>query len=152
MACPFFMPVERLENGAWLHAHRLPLGCGWAGRCTAPGHDGESPTIEELQNFCNLGYAQACERLPRDREWDSIRFSARTTVEQLPGSGPGSCVIRIHYVCERTHLPAGHGFLQFDATMHCSQPHSDARLQRMAECFLATYMERRNRNELNVAS
>jgi hypothetical protein len=78
VACPFFMPVEKLENGAWLHPGRLPLGCGWSGQCTAPGHAGEVPSQEELREFCNLGYAEGCGRLPRERAWDSVRFAART--------------------------------------------------------------------------
>ena len=63
MACPFFMPVEKLENGAWPHPARLPLGGGWSGRCTAPGHEGEIPTQSALEEFCNLGYAARCGRL-----------------------------------------------------------------------------------------
>ena len=31
MACPYFMPVEKLENGTWPHPSRLPLGSGWRG-------------------------------------------------------------------------------------------------------------------------
>ena len=58
MACPFFMPTEKLESGSWLHAGRLPLGCGWSGQCMAPGHAGETPSAEELREFCNLGYAE----------------------------------------------------------------------------------------------
>lgn len=156
MACPFFMPVEKLENGAWLHGHRLPLGCGWSGRCTAPGHDGESPSSEDLQSFCNLGYAEGCDRLPRDRDWDSIRFGARTVGEGKNGTG-GS--VQVQYVCERGHRPAGHGFLSFDLMIgrligRCAEPHRDARIQRMAECYLESYLEkrRRNENELVAAS
>lgn len=149
MACPFFMPVEKLVNGEWLHGHRLPLGAGWSGQCAAPGHEGETPLVQELQNFCNLGYAQGCGRLPRERTWDSIRFGARTVGEGKTGSGFS---VQVQYVCERGHRPAGHGVLQFDAGRGgCAEPHQDARIQRMAECYLESYLEKRRRNELAVA-
>ena len=150
MACPFFMPVERLENGSWPHAGRLPLGCGWRGHCTAPGHEGETPSQEELQEFCILGYAEGCGRLPHERPWDSIRFAARVVNAQNNGAGQR---IQILYVCERKHLPAAHGLLEFDAAQaHCARPHSDSRVQKMAECFLAAYVEKRSKEEVRAAS
>ncbi|MGA7474852.1 MAG: hypothetical protein WBW60_19105 [Candidatus Sulfotelmatobacter sp.] len=146
MACPYFMPVEKLENGTWLHASRLPLGCGWSGHCTAPGHEGESPSQEDLQEFCNLGYAEGCGRLPRDRKWDSIRFGARTMGDD--GKNGTGRRIQVRYVCERDHRPAEHGMLEFDATGNrWEQRHPDNRLQRMAECFVASYVEKRKRQE-----
>jgi len=149
MACPFFMPIEKL-NGAWLHASRLPLGCGWSGRCTAPGHENEIPSQEELQEFCNLGYAQGCGRLPRERLWDSIRFAARTVSD---GKNAGRRV-RVRYICEREHRPAEHGFLEFDpAEAKWSKAHLDLRVQRMAECFLASYIEgKKNPEEVRSAA
>lgn len=163
MACPFFMPIEKLQNGAWLHAHRLPLGGGWSGRCTAPGHEDETPSLEDQQNFCNLGYAETCGRLPQQRECDSIRFGARTIHEAKPqarsqikdlqiNEAPVQ-YIQVQYVRERAHRPAGHGVLHFDAALRrCAQPHADARIQRMAECYLESYLEKRRRNELVAAS
>jgi hypothetical protein len=149
MACPFFMPVEKLENGTWLHVGRLPLGCGWSGRCTAPGHEGESPTHEELREFCNLGYAEGCGKLPRERVWDSVRFAARAI------SGEGNRVggrIQIRYVCERAHRPAEHGTLEFDAAEgQCVEPHRDSRVQRMAECFLESFLEKKKARETTRA-
>jgi hypothetical protein len=150
VACPFFMPVEKLENGSWLHAHRLPLGCGWSGHCTAPGHEGEIPSAEDLHQFCNLGYAESCGRLPRERPWDSIRFSARSL--SINNENGSSRHVQLRYVCERAHLPAEHGMLEFDAaTSQWQQRHLDGRLQRMAECFLASYMEKRNKQEASTA-
>ncbi len=146
MACPFFMPIEKLENGTWTHPSRLPLGCGWSGHCTAPGHDGETPSQEELQQFCNLGYAAGCPRLPAERTWDSVRFGARTMVS----ASAADPHIRLRYVCERAHRPADHGLLEFDpASTSWSTQHPDPRLQRMAECFLMAYLEtRKNREEM----
>jgi hypothetical protein len=150
VACPFFMPMEKLENGAWIHAGRLPLGCGWSGKCTAPGHEGESPSQDELQQFCNLGYAEGCRRLPRERVWDSIRFGARTVSDGWENGCRGR--VQVKYVCERGHLPAEHGILEFDARdLRCEKPHQDGCLQRMAECFLKTYLEKKARREMDPA-
>jgi hypothetical protein len=150
VACPFFMPMERLENGAWLHAGRLPLGCGWSGQCTAPGHDGEAPSQEDLREFCNLGYAEGCGRLPRERVWDSVRFAARTVVAGGDGAGGR---IQVRYVCERGHRPVEHGVLEFDvAEARWQRPHRDSRVQRMAECFLESHLEKRKRPEVTRAA
>ncbi|MFZ0420909.1 MAG: hypothetical protein WAM04_22610 [Candidatus Sulfotelmatobacter sp.] len=150
MACPFFMPVEKLENGAWLHAARLPLGCGWTGLCTAPGHENAVPSREELRDFCNLGYAEGCERFPHERVWDSVRFGARTVPGDKKNFTGGH--IQIRYVCERDHRPVEHGTLKFDAVAESwLLRHSDERVQRMAECFLATYVEKRKKPHVNPA-
>ena len=150
MACPFFMPMVQLENGIWLHAQRLPLGCGWSGQCTAPGHEGESPSQEELQEFCNLGYANACARLPRDRAWDSVRFGVRTVFVEEQTQGER---VQLRYVCERDHRPIAHGFLEFDVASDAwRMRHADARVQRMAECYLAAYCEKKKHQAELVAS
>jgi len=139
VACPFFMPTEKMENGAWMHPSRLPLGCRWNGRCTAPGFEGFAPAEKDLLDFCNLGYADGCGRLPQNRDWDSVRFAARTICDALKND---TRRIQVRYVCERGHRPAGTGFLEFDAaTDQWIRPHTDSRIQRMAECFLAVYVE-----------
>jgi hypothetical protein len=146
VACPFFMPLERLENGTWLHAGRLPLGCGWSGQCTAPGHEGETPSQGELREFCNLGYAEGCGRLPQERMWDSVRFGARSVGGNGHGAGGR---IQVRYVCERGHRPGEHGTLEFDAAgARWIERHRDSRVQRMAECFLESYVEKRKRQEV----
>jgi len=142
------MPVARLEDGSFLHEARLPLGWGWNGRCTAPGHDETVPTQNELQEFCNLGYAKGCSRLPQERAWDSVRFGARTVGGNEKTRSGGR--VQIRYVCERDHLPAEHGTIEFELSepgQRCDQRHPDSRVQRMAECFLAAYMEKRKRRE-----
>jgi hypothetical protein len=141
MACPFFMPIAKSENGSWLHVHRLPLGCGWSGQCTAPGHEGESPSQEELQEFCNLGYAGSCTRIPQERAWDSVRFGVKAIC--IEGQKQSER-IQLRFVCERDHRPVESGLLEFDAASgEWRQRHADARVQRMAECYLATYVEKR---------
>src|SRR5271154_4660719 len=144
------MPVERLEHGNWLPTGRLPLGCGWSGQCTAPGHEGETPSQAELREFCNLGYAQRCGRLPRERMWDSVRFAARTVGRDGNAAGRS---IQVRYVCEREHLPAEHGTLEFDLfEARWLEPHGDRRVQRMAECFLESYMEKKEGQEVARAA
>jgi len=145
------MPLERLENGTWLHAERLPLGGGWSGHCTAPEHEGETPSHDELREFCNLGYAEGCGRLPRERAWDSVRFAARRVGSDADRWTGGR--IQIRYVCERGHCPAEHGMLEFDpVASQWQELHHDERVQRMAECFLESYVEKRKRREVTQAA
>jgi len=134
MACPFFMPTERLLDGAWIHPARLPLGSGWTGHCTAPGHEGVTPELETLQQECSLGYASSCGRVPTQREADAIRFSVQSESDSQ---------ISIVYVVERNHQPAGHGNLDFRVLdRSCLNAHVDPRIQRMAECYLDAWLSR----------
>jgi hypothetical protein len=148
------MPIEKLENGSWPHTHRLPLGCGWSGHCSAPQHDGEIPSQNELREFCNLGYAERCARLPRERAWDSVRFGARTIGGNSNGVGMMQTgMVQLRYVCERDHRPVEHGFLEFDPALdRWLKSHADRRVQRMAECFLTAYFDKRKRHAEPVAS
>jgi len=135
VACPFFMPTSKLEGGGWLHPSRLPLGGGWSGHCSAPGHEDAAPTDEQLRELCNLGYAAACPRLPKEREWDAVRFSvARDRPTQLV----------LWYVCESGHRPASHGTLEYDSSRgEWISSHPDPRIQKMADCYLQSYLLRR---------
>jgi hypothetical protein len=135
VACPFFMPTSKLEDGGWLHPSRLPLGGGWNGHCSAPGHEGAEPTIEELRELCNLGYAALCPRLPEQRGYDAVRFSlARDRGAQL----------LFWFVCESGHRPAAYGMLEYDLSLgRWISSHPDARIQKMAECYLQSYLLRR---------
>ena len=137
------MPIERLENGNWPHPARLPLGGGWRGHCTAPGHEGEVPEQHVQEAFCNLGYAGGCAWTPKDRQWDAVRFAvlaARSDQERNPESLDR--VIHVRYVCERNHRPAADGVLQFNCIAETwVAPHPDPRLQKMAECFLHLWIK-----------
>jgi hypothetical protein len=135
VACPFFMPTNKLENGGWLHPSRLPLGAGWSGHCCAPGHEGAQPQEEELREFCNMGYAAGCARLPRQRAYDALRFSiTRDRGTQL----------ELCFVCESDHRPASHGVLEYDLLLgQWTSSHSDARIRKMANCYLQAYLLRR---------
>jgi hypothetical protein len=134
VACPFFMPEQRFESG-WPFPQRLPLGAGWAGTCTAPGHEGARPSDEELKSGCNLGYANACSRLPAERHADAVRFALG---EERDG------ILRVLFVCERDYLPAGHGELLYETVNALwLRPHDDPRVQRMAECYVQAQRARR---------
>ena len=52
--------------------------------------------------------------------------------------------LRLLYVCERDHRPVEHGELEFDlAQAAWIRQHQDARIQRMAECFLQSYLKKK---------
>jgi hypothetical protein len=50
----------------------------------------------------------------------------------------------VRYACERDYLPAGHGELLYEtATGFWRGRHPDARIQRMAECYLEVQLKKR---------
>jgi hypothetical protein len=132
------MPERQLEDGAWIHPSRLPLGNGWDGRCFAPGYEGIQPSREQLHEFCNLGYAFRCPRLPKQRACDAVRFAV---------SRECGAQLFLGFVCETAHLPADHGILEYDLTRRrWLRPHPDPRIQQMAECYLQQYLDRTMRS------
>lgn len=135
MPCPFFMPTQRAQDIAWPHPARLPLGAGWEGLCTV-GHDATiQPTSDELREFCNLGYAAGCSRLPEQRACDAVRFRVARERESRT---------MVQYVCETGHRPAAHGILEYDRQSQAwSVSHPDPRIQRMADCYLQSYFVRK---------
>ena len=148
LACPYFMPVEKLTTGSWPHPARLPLGGGWRGHCTSPGHEGDFPEQDILEAFCNLGYADCCAWAPRERVWDAVRFAVSAPpVGGKPRDGRNGVpaqVLRLRYVCERNHRPVESGDLEFDLpSATWMRHHNDARVQKMAECFLESYLKKK---------
>ena len=129
------MPTRRCEDGGWLHPSRLPLGAGWRGECSASGQPGIAPSNHELREWCNLGYASRCSRLPQQPSFDAVRFSV---------AGDSCDRVTICFVLESAHRPAGHGLLAYDPSLaQWISMHPDRRIQRMAECYLQAYFERR---------
>ena len=136
MACPFFMPTRQACEAVWIHPSRLPLGCGWEGHCTAPGYEGTIPEAQQLQDGCNLGYA-TCSRLPQQRSWDAVRFAV---------SGEQESRISLSYVCEKNYLPHEHGRLEYAVNSNrWLSTHNDPRIQKMAECFMASWLQKSRR-------
>ncbi len=135
VACPFFFPVERVSIG-WPFPARLPLGAGFTGTCRAGGQE-ITPSDTELRDFCNMGYAGGCARMPAARCADGVRFAVARDEESR---------IVLHYVSERLHEPVEYSRLEYDCIRQSwIAPLRDACLQRQAECYLATYLERRPR-------
>lgn len=142
MACPFFSPTERADDIALPHPARLPLGAAWRGKCEAPGHEAHSPNNYELE-ACNLGYAHACSRLPKDHPCDAIRFGV---------TRESAASISLQYVMEAAHQPAGNGLLEYDRTLrNWNVAHPEPRVQKLAECFLRSYLERQTKHPLRAA-
>jgi hypothetical protein len=77
-----------------------------------------------------------CPRRPKDSRWDSIRFGVSRECNQR---------LEIRYVCEKNHLPSEDGALEYDAAAsRWTATHADARIQRMAECYVEAYLSRKN--------
>jgi hypothetical protein len=129
------MPTHRADDAGWPHPSRLPLGAGWSGLCRAPGHEPSEPSAREIEQLCNLGYATRCPRLPQERTADAVRFS----VARDRGSR-----LELWFVCEMGHRPAEYGKLDYDrASGRWATSHPDARIQKMAECYLESYLLKR---------
>jgi hypothetical protein len=128
------MPTERADDIAFPHPSRLPLGSSWRGTCRVPGHEQLALSSIELES-CNLGYAKFCPRLPKERACDAVRFAV------VSDSGDS---ISLQFVLETAYLPTADGILVY---AHDSQkwiaPHPDHRIQKMAECFLQSYLDRK---------
>src|SRR5579884_3179148 len=144
------MPVGKLENGSWPHPARLPLGCGWTGHCTAPGHEGSVPAPAVLEGCCNLGYASSCSWSPPDSAWDAVRFAivgpakALSSDNKTAEENGRAHILRVKYVYERANRPAGQGELEFDlSTSSWLCASEDPRVQKMAECFVESYLNKR---------
>ena len=137
LACPFFVPRDVLNDGSWPHPSRLPLGAGWTGHCCAanePVTPPVTPDASHLRDFCNLGNAVGCPRLPGNRDWDAVRFS-------VASSTPHEIVL--HFTCERSHAPVAYGKLTFDLNQGSwRDPHRDPRVRRLAESYLHAYRVR----------
>ena len=135
MACPFFMPTERADDIAFPHPSRLPLGSSWRGSCIVPGHEQTALNSVELES-CNLGYAKSCPRLPKERACDAVRFVV------VNDSGDS---ISLQFVLETAYLPTAYGLLGYKKlSKNWSPPHADYHIQKMAECFLQSYLDRKS--------
>jgi len=69
------------------------------------------------------------------------------------GNNASAGRIQVRFVCERGHRPSEHGMLEFDpADARWVERHRDDCVQRMAECFLESYVEKRKRREVTEAA
>jgi hypothetical protein len=140
LACPFFVPLEIVNDGSWPHPSRLPLGAGWTGNCCASGRE-VAATDEHVREFCNLGYATACPHLPQPCDWDAVRFSvAHVSRDQLI----------VIFVCELLHAPVQHGKLTFDLVDETwREDHTDPRVSTLATRYIQTYRRRQLASSLS---
>jgi hypothetical protein len=99
-----------------------------------------------VEAFCNLGYANLCAWAPAERNWDAIRFAVTAPCEASRDQETNSVrILNLRYICEKANRPADHGELEFDLSgSFWIRPHSDARIQKMAECFLDSYLRRKS--------
>jgi hypothetical protein len=143
LACPFFYPTERHESELWPFRRRLPLGDGFLGHCTAPEHDGTEPDDAMLRDCCNLGYSQ-CRRLPEQRQADAAHFSIASDRDG---------VVSLHWVLVKNHAAESFGQLHFERDANSwREEHSSPTLQRMAQCYLESYLNKRGELRAAVAS
>ncbi len=121
---------------AWLHPSRLPLGGGWDGRCSAPGHEGAQPSNQDLHEFAIWDTRQNVRACRPHRDFDAVRFS----VARDQGSR-----LQLWFVCETGHRPAKHGTLEYDVELQSTwiSSHSDERIQKMAGVLRQSYLKRK---------
>jgi hypothetical protein len=128
--------VEKSFAIGWAFPARLPLGAGYCGTCRAGGTEA-TPNETELRDFCNIGYATHCEKMPPNRLADCVRFAV---------SKDEGAKIAFHFVYEREHEPVRHGVVEYDCVAQAwIVPLTDQIVQRHAECYLAAYLGRRPR-------
>jgi hypothetical protein len=128
------MPTERADDIAFQHPARLPLGASWRGTCLAPNHRQSILSSLELES-CNLGYAKSCPRLPKQRACDAVRFAVMNESQDF---------IWLQFVLEKAYLPSSDGTLTYDRHSKCwTASHSDLSIQKKAECFLQSYLDRK---------
>jgi len=85
-----------------------------------------------------MGYAAKCTRLPVQRQFDAVRFSIASDRNQH---------LMVSCVGESAHLPVEHKQLEFDASqMQWIEMHPDPRIQKLAECYIQSYLQRRTAN------
>ena len=150
MACPYFMPVAKLENGNWPHPARLPLGSGMERSL-----HGSWPRRRNSGARCSGGILQSGIRqrlqlvaagASRGMRCDSRSRRRPSLAEPGTRCRRGSArILLLRYVCERNHRPVEHGDLEFDLSRATwLRRHDDARIQKMAECFLESYLKKKS--------
>jgi hypothetical protein len=135
VACPFFRPTQRLEDGAWLKPPRLPLGDPWRGVCTAEDPATE-PSLPILRELCNTGYARGrCERFPSAAESDAARFSV--TRDEPDG-------VTVTFILERDYAPFSYGTVRYKVASQRFDPEfSGDVMSEQAQRFIESYLSRR---------
>lgn len=101
------------------------------GQCCA-GDEPVQPSHDDMREGCNMGYALSCDRLPRQRTADAIRFAV------VKDAGTS---ITLGFVCEANHLPGECGTFDFSTVQQTwTIAPVDTRMRKMAECYLESYL------------
>ena len=99
----------------------------------APGHEGTEPPDATVGECCNLGYSK-CPRIPQEREADAVHFCVASDREGI---------VSLHWVFVKDHGAAGFGRLHFERSSgNWKDQHPSAIVQRMAQCYLDSYLAR----------
>lgn len=137
MACPFFLPVRRLDSGGWNPPPRLPLGDAYSGSCRAAASRPFEPPEEIQRELCNCGYArQRCSHFPENGAADAVRFSV---------IGDQDGCITLVYILEKDHAPLEHG--RMDNATGEREP-----LASQARAFVESYRRQRDAGRAESAS
>jgi len=147
MACPYFYPTARLDQGSWVVPPRLPLGDAHAGECRVP--TGESCSNEarpdelHVREVCNSGYGGGrCGRFPQNAPADAVRFHIVKDKKTL---------IRIQYVLEKDCWPVQHGVAEFVSATREIRGVDNVVLRAQAAAFVESYLRRKNQMLANTA-
>jgi len=136
VACPFFMPMTRMDQGPWSPAPRMPLGDPYRGAChVRPAEIFEPPEISQ-RDLCNCGYARGrCANFPDDSAADAVRFSI---------TGDAGARVQLVYIIERNHAPAEFGSLAYAVDeARFVEAHPSELLSAQARAFVESYLMRR---------
>jgi len=138
VACPYFYPVDRLDDGTWMKPPRLPLGALYRGLCHSVEGQQFEPDARAARECCNTGYARGkCARFPDHAVTDALRFSI-----EADANG----VIEVVFVLEAGWSPARFGRAQWiRGALRCEEA-LDPVLRRQMEVFIVNYLERRARS------
>ncbi len=135
MACPYFYPTARLDQGSWIVPPRLPLGDAYAGECRANGN-AVQPGEKHVRQICNTGYGRGCcERFPAGAATDAVRFH----VAQDSGT-----LIRLQYVLEKNCWPVENGVMECSTTPPEISGTENAILRGQGAAFVESYLRRRD--------
>jgi hypothetical protein len=137
VACPFFHPTERFEDGIWLQPPRLPLGDPCHGQCIAGFDAPNQPGIDDIRKLCNIGYARGrCPRFPASFEGaDAIRFSI---------TGDEGETLSLVCIFEKDYGPFRHMALSYDRVAARFTTPMESRIQEaQARMFVDSYLNRR---------
>ena len=150
MACPYFMPVAKLENGAG----RIPPGCPsdvvgadiarhpatkdscLTGQCSNPSATSDTPVAALVARRTRRGMRSGSrfQRPPISTREKSLQDVLMSRSVRFASSTFASA----------RHLPVSHGELEFDLLQASwLHKHDDLRMQKMAECFLESYLKKK---------